>query len=336
VKRVFLAVVGALAALIVGAAALAWGLVRSSLRLSQPARGQRGRDAQAVPDLAFVAALGIVAVALCVLVPHDLVVVRTPAALALILALPGYALTAAIFRPGQLPLAERLLLSLAFSIAATILSAAALAAAGVKLNVTPWMSCLGAVTLVGCIVGLRLGHARVLRMRRFHLRAVEVLALACSVVLLAGAAALGFTPLPPPSGTEGTTAFWIVPHGSGAVELGVISDAFHPASYTVELQVRGARARYFGPITLSPGAQWSTIAAVRAGKPAVQAELRAASRPTVVFRYVTLVPGWLSATAPLTGATAASARCSYADGALASARGCPGVPARSGRTRQRS
>jgi len=228
-------------------------------------------------DLGLVAVLALVA---CL--------VRAPIALPLVLALPGYAIVAALFRPSQLRGVEIVLLSIALSVVATVFAALLLAALGVRLTTAAWLDTLAAVTLVAAVRGTARGHARTLRLPRVRLSAAEVLALGGALVLLSGAGVLGLTPLAAPKGAQGTTALTILPLGEGVVELGVISDELHVTSYRVTLTVAGKRGPRFGPIILAPGARWSRVVSVGLGTPLVAATLSQAARPSATYASVAL------------------------------------------------
>jgi hypothetical protein len=245
-------------------------------------------------DLWLVAVLAVAAALLVALLPGSLVELRAPAALSLVLALPGYALTAAIFPPAQLRAAERVLLSIAISVAATIAAALLLAALGVALTTAPWMALLAAFALAAAASAGARGHAQVLARPSIGVRGREIGALASAVVLLGSAAALGLTPLGAPQGTQGTTSLWICSKSNrcdlpaGTVEVGVISDQLHAASYTVQVSVAGRPDVRFGPITLAPGGAWSRVVASGPGKPVVRALLRTTANPSGVYRNVIL------------------------------------------------
>jgi hypothetical protein len=239
-------------------------------------------------DLWLVAVLAVAAALIVALVPGSVVVLRAPAALSLVLALPGYALTAAIFRPAQLRTAERVCLSIAFSIAATIAAALVLALLGVGLTTAPWMGLLAALVLAAAAGAAARGQAQALARPSIRLRARETGALAGAVVLLGGAAALGLTPLGAPRGTQGATSLWILPHGRGAAEIGVISTELHTDTYAVQVTVAGRPAIQFGRITLAPGATWSRVVTTGPGQPVVHALLRTAANPSAVYANVAL------------------------------------------------
>jgi len=82
-------------------------------------------------------------------------ILQAPFALPLVLLLPGYAITAALFPKGAIGVSERLLLSLGLSICVTALG-------GVILNWTPWglqpaswAVLLGGITLCASLIALR-------------------------------------------------------------------------------------------------------------------------------------------------------------------------------------
>lgn len=239
-------------------------------------------------DLGLVGALALLSLLVCALLPASLDVLRIPAAAGLVLVLPGYALTAAQFGPQELRPSERVLLSLALSIVATILAALLLQLIGVRLKSAPWMGLLALVALGGAAVGEARGHARALAGRRLVVGPARLAGLAAALALLGGAAALGFSALPAPKGTQGATFLWILPHGSGAVSVGVISDETQRRAVTVSVAVAGQPLRRFAPVSLAPGARWTRVFATGPGSPIVRAFLRDAAHPSRVVQQVAL------------------------------------------------
>lgn len=241
-------------------------------------------------DLALVMGLALAACLFAALLPPSLAAVRAPLALPLILALPGYALVSAMFPPHTLRTAEVVTLSIAFSIAAAIVSGLLLDLLGVALKAAPWMGVLTALTLAAAAWASARGHARPLAFRPVRLRGAEAGALAVALSLLVGAATLGFTPLAPPKRTQGTAALWLVPApgGSHAACIGVINEQLHVTSYSVTVSVAGTLPRSFGPITLAPGASWTRVIAVASGRPAINASLSTTADPFVTYRSAVL------------------------------------------------
>ncbi len=255
----------------------------------------RGLQARLLPDgarndMVLVAALALTACVASALLPSGLAALRVPLGLPLVLVLPGYATVAALFAPGVLRTPERVVLSLALSIVATVFSGLAVYVAGAKLTTAPWLELLGVLTLVAATTALWRGHARVLRLPAVRPRAIELAALVAAAGLLGAAALIGFKPLGPPAATQGTAALGLLeaPHGRAAVCVSVINEQFHVASYRVAVNVAGAPSRTFGPITLAPGAGWVRLVAVGPGLPAVRATLFRASAPASPYRHVAL------------------------------------------------
>jgi len=238
-------------------------------------------------DLGLVTALALVACLFAALLPPSLAAVRAPLALPLVLLLPGYAIVAVLFVPGALRTAEVVMLSIAASIAATIFAGLVLDGLSVRLTAAPWMGLLAAMTLAAAVRASALGHGRKLALPRLRPRALEVGALTGALVLLGGAAVLGFTPLPPPKSTPGTSALWLVPAPGGrdAACVGVINEELRTASYTVQVTVAGRPPQRFGPIRLASGDSWTRVVSVGPGQPGVTATLRKAGAAPSAAAY---------------------------------------------------
>ncbi|HEX4034595.1 MAG TPA: DUF1616 domain-containing protein [Solirubrobacteraceae bacterium] len=221
-------------------------------------------------DLGLVGALALAGVLAAAVLPDAIGVLRLLIAGPLVLALPGYALAGAMLQPSELRGPERAALSVALSVVVTIFSALLLDAFGVKLTLWPWIAILAVVTLAAAAVGMRRGHARALRRLNVGPRTGEIAILATAVVLIGAAAAIGFTPLSAPKGTDTTTALSILP--THPVQIAVKSDQTRATRYTVSVSVAGRTVRRYGPFTLAPGQSWTRLVPV-AGKPAVVARL---------------------------------------------------------------
>lgn len=241
-------------------------------------------------DLALVVAVALLAGILIEILPHTSDFARVALGIPLVLLLPGYALSSAIFSPSELRMSEHLALSIALSVTVTILSALLMNAAHIGLQARPWAAILTLLTIAAALAAARRGHLRELRVGRPRLRSSEVAALAVSVLLLTGAAAFGLTPLAAPRGTQGQTALWIVPapHRSETVCVGVISDQLHTSDYTLALSVRGRALARFGAIRLAPGASWERAIRVGPGRPPVTGVLATTARPRASVATVSL------------------------------------------------
>jgi uncharacterized membrane protein len=241
-------------------------------------------------DLALVVVAALAACLAAALLPSSLAGLRAPLCLPLVLLLPGYALVSAIFRPGELRTAELITLSIAVSIAATLIVALALDALSVRLTATPWMGVLTVLTLVAAARGTARGHSRSLVFRRIPVGRAQAGAFAVGLALLAGAATLGFTPLHAPKGTRGTSALWLLPAPAGlqSVCVGVINEQLHTTSYEVTVRGSGNPVR-LGPIVLAPGRSWSRELVVGGPHtPVKHAFLRRTADPSDVYRSVVL------------------------------------------------
>lgn len=245
-------------------------------------------------DLGLVTVLAVLSALLVLLLPSEVVVLRGPAALALVLALPGYALAAAILPKTDVRVVERLLLSVALSISTTIFAALLLQVVSLKETVGSWSLILAAVTVLGAAGGYARGNVRSIALPRLRVGRYEAVALLASIVVLGGAAVLGFTPLSAPSHTGTTTSLWTLPapHDPDAVAVGAISDELHTQRYTVDVDVNGRLRKRFAAITLAPGATWSRTVTVGPGKPPIEVFLRTTARPARVYQYTKLARGW--------------------------------------------
>jgi len=286
-------------------------------------------------DLVLVAGLALLCALLCGLLGGAPAAVRVLPAVLLVLALPGYALTAALIPPAALRGAERLVFAIALSIGATILATLALHLLSIRLGSGAWATALALVTLAAGAAAAARGHGRPLPAWRLHgVRTLEILALTGALLLAGSAFALGLTPLPAPKDTQGSTALWVVPQGSDSVQIGVRSDQLHTETYTVDLLLGGRRVRTYAPLRLDPGARW-TVRAATGGPPApvVEAILRLASAPRAVYRHVILRNGRVATPAAaggraVTRTTATRCRPSHP---LRGARGCYRVVVRGSR-----
>jgi uncharacterized membrane protein len=255
----------------------------------------RLRDGALRSDMALVGAFALIACIVCAAAPGGLAIVRVPLGLPLVLVLPGYATVTALFAPGALWSAERIVLSLAISIVASILTGVAVDIAGFKLLAAPWIEVLAVITIVAAAAATARGHERALALPSLlpRLRAAQSLVLLASLLLIAAAAAIGFRPLAPPAKTQGTAALALLegPGRSAAVCVSVINEEFHVASYRVVVSVAGQGNHALTTTKLAPGATWNREVAVGAGYPVVRATLYRASAPSSAYRHTSL-PVW--------------------------------------------
>jgi len=245
-------------------------------------------------DLRLVALLAPACALICAIVPDGATIVRTLPAALLVLVLPGYALTGALLAPGQITRIERLVLTIAMSIVAGVITALLLNAVW-HLETTPWAIGLAAVTVIAALAGARRGHGQ--PVPRPHVPRIGLpaaLALTAAVLLTGGAVALGFTTLHAPGDTLGTTALWISPRGDNNVAVGVHSLERGLRHYELDVRVAGQRGRLIGPFALAPGEERRLLLPAPTGplgKPIVTVVLRRLDGPRPAVRHVALRAG---------------------------------------------
>jgi Protein of unknown function (DUF1616) len=221
---------------------------------------------------------------------------RLVLALPLVLFLPGYAITAALFPKRPFGLPELLLFSVGLSLTATIIG-------GFVLNWTPWgmQTKSWAILAAGVTVGASLVAA--MRQRRAQpvvaapvkigLDVRQGLLLGLAAIVAGAAIGLAQTPMPS-SGVLGYTLLWLLPAGDGnpqAVRLGMSSQELTPTTYRLQLNVDGQVVREYSPITLVPGDEWEDVVELTSESSIVEALLYRLEAPEIVYRQVWLRRG---------------------------------------------
>jgi uncharacterized membrane protein len=255
------------------------------------------------------AAVGAIVVCFVPLVP-----IRTTFALPLLLVLPGYCCTAAVFPQRRLDWARRLLLSLGLSLSIDVLGALVLNLTPFGLRPASWSVLL--VMLIwasGWLAWRRRdaggGTLRIhLGIRRRDLLAVfrggtfrihlgvgkrEVFAICLAALICGGAVAFARTPLPAKD-AHGYTALWLrlKLHSAHSVVVHVQNDELGPVDYRLTLHV-GLHLRYKKrELRLVAGQTWPALIDLHSSRRRrVTARLYRAGRPGVVYRYVWLPTG---------------------------------------------
>jgi hypothetical protein len=255
---------------------------------------RRSTDLLAVSALAGVAAIVVTTV--------HVVAVRTAFAMPLLLACPGYSLTAAVFAGVPLERARRLLLALGLSLSLAVVGALVLSLTQVGLRDGSWAVLLTAVTWGAGVIGaLRRERRAPSRLQLPRIRLVDVVLLALAALVAVGAMAFARAPLSAKN-VQGYTALWLRPApqaGVPAVQLGVASRELISVSYRLELEV-GTHLVFDRRLTLEPGQQWEQVvhpapATTLAVEP-VHVRLYREDRPGVVYRWARLGPGVAAAT----------------------------------------
>lgn len=251
-------------------------------------------------DVMLVAGVTLLAAMLMIFL-GDNMVVRTTMGLLLVLVLPGYAMTAALFPGAELGLVEHSVIALGMSLAVT-------AVGGLLLNLTPWGLRSGTWLLLLAVITLAASAVALWRRRsllvpvpdrwELGLTAGQGIILSVAVVLVGGAmtlASTGADQQPSP----GFSQFWILP-ASGpadkhAFRLGVANMESTSMTYRVEIDIDGNQTVTLAAIRLSPHQTWQTTEVVPSWTWAsnsipIEAKLYRSEAPKQVYRHVEL---WL-------------------------------------------
>ncbi len=246
-------------------------------------------------DLLVVMSVAVVATALA-FIPIGWIPLRIALAIPLVLFLPGYALTAALFPTRALDLAERLAFILGLSLAGTVLG-------GVALNLTPWglearswAILLSSVTLGAGVVALvrRRGYPEAnacpvsigINVRQAILFGLAVLIAVTAV----GVASVGASR----QQSSRFTQLWILSANQAdrdAVQLGIRSMERTHVTYRLVLTTGGTIIEEWPAIDIAPGGEWETTVILPAAQPGispVEASLYRLDSSESIYRHVTL------------------------------------------------
>jgi Protein of unknown function (DUF1616) len=216
------------------------------------------------PDLLVTVTAAATAALVVALVP-GLPAVRTPFALVLLLALPGYSLTAALFDEQSLDAWRRLLLTVALSLAASVMVGLVLNLMPFGLRAASWAVALLAVVCAACAVAARRGGRPAVwpATPGQRLTRVNMLFLLGAVLLLGGA--IGFARMPlSATSAQGYTALWLAPRGTDFVRVGVKSGELHARTYRLVVRADAGVALDRRLTELPPGGSFT--ATVRLNK----------------------------------------------------------------------
>jgi Protein of unknown function (DUF1616) len=218
------------------------------------------------------------------------------AGLLIVLVLPGYALTEALFAQHHLGWAERLLLVVGSSLALTALGSLALYQLGWSLQMNSWLGLLIVVTGVGAVGawGIRGTNEPAAPMPvqlGFSLTHLVLIGLA---VLLTGMAFATAGSPAPAQGYQGYTMLWMTPQQAGApnrIELGVQSKEFAPTQYRLQLKVNDQLAQEWPALELGPNGLWQAsfeLPAEQLAQSDISADLYRLDQPEMLYRHVVL------------------------------------------------
>lgn len=253
-------------------------------------------------DILVVVAITIVAVGLAFVLPPNWVPGRI-VILPLVLVLPGYALTSALFPGREFGFQERLIFSLALSLVLVVLGGLLLNLTQWGLRTGSWAVFLAGITLGACAVALvrrqRQGIANSgwMRVGGIGLNFRQGLLLVLAALIIGGAVAvsiIGAARQPYP----GFTQFWILPAGGSnpknAVQLGVSNMELTAMEYRLAVSVNGKVVKEWPTIDLNSHEQWEATLLIpqngHAGTAKIEADLYRTDAPTTLYRHVVL---WL-------------------------------------------
>lgn len=248
-------------------------------------------------DLALVAACAILAALVPLAVPGNTwprIVLTIP----LVLILPGYAITAALFPEPPLRMPHRVLLTLSLSIAATIGGGFALNATRWGLNTGPFAALLAGVTILAASIAFSRRSATGGEVARegMGLRPYQWLLFGLAVVVVGLAlhvARTGAIEQPSP----GFTQLWLLPSTDGnqsTVRLGIANMEGEAVTYSLRVREGNAVIAEWPALALSSGGTWETVVQLpnpQGGSEPVEALLYRANAPDTVYRRVVLQGG---------------------------------------------
>ena len=248
-------------------------------------------------DLVATAALATIGALVLIVVP-GLLPLRIALALPLLLVLPGYSLTAALFPDRTIDWARRLLLSVALSLSLAVVIALVLNDTPFGLRSASWAGALVVVTWAasGIAAARRQPTTTIEPIARLpRLRPRDAAFFLVAVCVLGGAVAFARTPLPAKN-VQGYTALWLLPGsrgGTATVRVGVTSGELHPMSYRLLVRV-GSRAAYRQRVELQPGDEFEDSVrigpAASARRAPIEALLYRVDRPRSIYRVARLWP----------------------------------------------
>ncbi len=222
--------------------------------------------------------------------------IRVLLALPFMLALPGYAITVALFPRRALGIPERTLFSIGLSLAVVALG-------GLILNWTPWGLQADSWAVLLCATTCLASVMALARRRRevalaaapagLGLTGLQSLLLGLAAVV--AVAAIGLARMPAPlQSAEGYTLLWMLPSADGnpnAVRLGVDSMELASTQFRLEVKADSRTLREWPSLTLMPGEKWERrieLPAAEYGAGTIDAALYRLDDPRSVYRQVTL------------------------------------------------
>lgn len=211
-------------------------------------------------DLLVVAILSATSAVGILLLPGG--VPRFCCAAVLLLCAPGYALTAALFPPGSVTGAVRLLSCVLLAIATLATGSVLVHATTVPLGRPAWTTLALAVTAAACVVAFRRrgahGTVSFAGLARPRVRRLDAVLLVLALVAASAGVAISRTPLPAKEAL-GYTQLWMLPGVAGPgdeVVIGIRSAEKRSQAYRLELVAGEDRRVIQARIVLAPGRQY--------------------------------------------------------------------------------
>jgi uncharacterized membrane protein len=275
-------------------------------------------------DLVAVSALAALDMTVTLMVP-EAGTARMLLALPLVLFLPGYALTAAVFPTQRTGAAERLLFSLGLSLAVAVFGGLLLQWTSLGLRPEAWAVVLGNATLMACLVALMrrwrrpaespspptplshvgrggattplphewakgLGDGGPATRRGAGLRLAHGVQLGLAAVLVGTALVVSRDGASQQAG--GFTQLWMLPAGDASqdtMRLGITNRELEEVRYRVLVTSNGTTVGSWPLIRLGPNEQWESTVALAAAQPhaeTVEALLYRLDAPDTLYRRV--------------------------------------------------
>lgn len=223
--------------------------------------------------------------------------------LVLVLLLPGYVLTEALFRQHQLSSAERLFLATGASLAIAILGSLFLQQMGWLLQLNSWLGLFITVTLLGA------GGVWLLQQQRkegsdaepaaapvrlgFQVTHLVLMGLAVIVVSVAFTTARSAAPA---DRFEGYTILWLTPQDANTpnrLQLGITSKELAATQYKVQIKANDQLAQEWPLLELAPNQEWLAsieLSAEQMAQNTLEATLYRLDQPETPYRRVLLRP----------------------------------------------
>lgn len=232
-----------------------------------------------------------------VLAVNWIMAVRVPLGLLLVLILPGFALTLALFPRPSLGALDRAALTLGLSLAVGALSGFLLNGIPGGITARSWALLLtGVIAIAGAVAIMRRGKNAAVPVS-WGARAIPLrqgLLFGVAAVIAITAITISYTgerhrPTP------GFSQLWLLPAAgeSPTVHIGIASHEPATTQYRLQLGIDGQVVQEWPSLTLRPNGQWETMAvlpgsATDSGR--VEAVLYRANQPSVVYRRAVLAP----------------------------------------------